>query len=232
MYTSGTAEQRACRLTQLVARPGVLVSENDLVMPRGFLYPQEAQLGITPGFLTPAQQVEVTNWWLQVSGGANTPNWDIAATATIGGKRGLVLVEAKAHVGELEISGKRVTEQTNQLNHQQIGQAIEQANDALDPILPGWRLSRDSHYQLSNRFAWSWKIASLGVPVVLVYLGFLNADEMPCPFQTVEDWAHHVQQWSAGIVPAGAWGTEMTVNGTTFVPLVRAVEVLFQTFWP
>ena len=38
-----------------------------------------------------------------------------------------------------------------------------------------WMLSRDHHYQLSNRFAWSWKPASIGVPVVLLYLGFLNA---------------------------------------------------------
>jgi crotonobetainyl-CoA:carnitine CoA-transferase CaiB-like acyl-CoA transferase len=34
--------------------------------------------------------------------------------------------------------------------------------------LPGWSLSVDSHYQICNRFAWAWKIASLGVPVVLI----------------------------------------------------------------
>ena len=69
----------------------------------------------------------------------------------------------------------------NKANHNQIGDAIQQANHGLEPLLPGWDLSRDSHYQLSNRFAWSWKIASMGVPVVLVYLGFLNADEMDAP---------------------------------------------------
>jgi len=41
-----------------------------------------------------------------------------------------------------------------------------------------WQLSRDSLYQLANRFAWAWKIASLGVPVALVYLGFIAADQM------------------------------------------------------
>ena len=30
-----------------------------------------------------------------------------------------------------------------------------------------WGLSRDDHYQLSNRFAWCWKLATLGIPVVL-----------------------------------------------------------------
>ena len=28
---------------------------------------------------------------------------------------------------------------------------------------------------MSNRFAWAWKLADLGVPVVLVYLGFFRA---------------------------------------------------------
>lgn len=31
---------------------------------------------------------------------------------------------------------------------------------------------------MSNRFAWAWKLATMEVPVVLVYLGFLNATEM------------------------------------------------------
>jgi hypothetical protein len=44
--------------------------------------------------------------------------------------------------------------------------------------MDGWTLSRDSHYQLTNRFAWAWKLASMGVPVVLGYLGFQGAAEM------------------------------------------------------
>ena len=35
-----------------------------------------------------------------------------------------------------------------------------------------------NHYSLCNRVAWAWKLAQLGVPVVWVYLGFLNATEM------------------------------------------------------
>ena len=41
-----------------------------------------------------------------------------------------------------------------------------------------WGLSRDHHYRFSNRFAWSWKLATFGLLAVLVYLGFLNAQEM------------------------------------------------------
>lgn len=44
-------------------------------------------------------------------------------------------------------------------------------------MLP-WAISRDSRYQKSNRFAWACKLAGLGLPVVLMYLGFVRADEM------------------------------------------------------
>jgi hypothetical protein len=40
-----------------------------------------------------------------------------------------------------------------------------------------WALSRDWCYQMSNRFAWAWKLVELGKPVILIYLGFLAYDE-------------------------------------------------------
>ncbi|HUX02899.1 MAG: hypothetical protein WBD63_03145 [Phycisphaerae bacterium] len=57
-------------------------------------------------------------------------------------------------------------------NHERIGRAIAEAATALDRIVPGVRMSRDSHYQIANRVAYSWKLASMGVPVLLVFLGF------------------------------------------------------------
>jgi hypothetical protein len=41
-----------------------------------------------------------------------------------------------------------------------------------------WALSRDWCYQMSNRFAWAWKLAEFGKPVILIYRGFLAYDEM------------------------------------------------------
>jgi hypothetical protein len=230
MSGCGSDAQVAERLTRLIAEPGVSVAAADPVMPRGFLCPEEARLGQVPRFLSEAQREEVSTWWLRVRRGANTPNWDIVAKATVAGRGGLVLVEAKAHADELEIAGKPFTPgQTNGENHARIATAIQEANDDLNTILPGWNLSRDSHYQLSNRFAWSWKIASLGVPVVLVYLAFLNADEMPSPFRTAGEWAEAVQACSAGRVPAGAWGSTMMIRGTPFLPLLRTVDVRFES---
>ena len=69
-----------------------------------------------------------------------------------------MLVEAKAHSKELSESGKALGAGTNIENHLRIGEAISEVNTDLNRILAGWNLSRDSHYQLSNRFAWAWKI--------------------------------------------------------------------------
>jgi hypothetical protein len=139
---------------------------------------EEAKLGESIGFLSEEQREEVTSWWLAVRKGANTPNWHIASTCTIGEKKGLLLVEAKAHVAELKEDCKTLDEDASDLsidNHKQIGLAITAASLGLNNALPGWRLSCDSHYQLANRFAWAWKLASMGIPVVLVYLGFVGA---------------------------------------------------------
>ena len=190
------------------------------------MHPSEAKLGEAPGFLRSEHRETVTNWWLAVQGGANTPNWDIACTASIGGRDGLILVEAKAHDKELKAEGK--PDGGNAANRARIAAAIDEANRGLNAILPGWGLSRDSHYQLSNRFAWSWKIASLGIPVILVYLGFLHAEEMcdvGTPIADADAWVRLVKDYGRGIVPEAAWEEELLVNGTPVRPLIRSLRL-------
>ena len=119
----------------------------------------------------------LTSWWLKHTNGATTPNWDIALSCEIQGRPGLILVEAKANVSELRKGGKRLDREAspNTLeNHSHIGDAIDDARVALDKQLHGIQISRDSSYQLSNRIAFAWKLASLGIPTVLVYLGFIG----------------------------------------------------------
>lgn len=228
----------ARRLTDIVALDGVHVSEDNFWMPQGLPIPtadggwdrsrtREAQLGRDEGFLS-EHRTEIKNWWLAVSrGNTNTPNWDIACTAKIDGQDGLILVEAKAHSGELKVDGKRPG---NKKNHEKIGAAIHQANAALNTILPGWSLSRDSHYQLANRFAWAWKVASLGKPVVLVYLGFLRAGEMRDrgePFADAAAWENVLKEYSQGIVPEAAWNRRLRVQGAPLWVLLRSMEWIF-----
>ena len=91
-----------------------------------------------------------------------------------------------------------------------------------------WHLSRDDRYQLSNRFAWAWKLTALGYPVVLAYLGYLNAAEMQDlgkPFSDEVEWTRVVKGYSVTVVPDAAWGQTLTVNGQTLLPLIRTLEI-------
>jgi hypothetical protein len=195
-------------------------------MPRGFLEPEEAKLGEAPIFLTEDQHRMITGWWLAVKRGANTPNWDVVSTCKIEGQPGLILIEAKAYDKELKQNDK--CNASNADNLEQIGKAIREANAGLNTILPGWRLAQDSYYQICNRFAWSWKIATLGVPVILVYLGFLNAEEMADqgePLHSTDEWGDVIRSHAHGIVPDHAWNTRLEINGTPMCTLIRAVDL-------
>jgi hypothetical protein len=234
LLTDGPADVVAHRLSELAA-PAIIDPARHHWMPRGFAHPKEAKLGDALPFLSSEHREAVTGWWLSARRGANTPNWDIASTATIDGKEGLVLVEAKAHAAELKIAGKPIGLKTDGKagegtaeNHQHIGAACREASAALNGILPGWNLSVAGHYQLCNRFAWAWRIAALGVPVVLVYLGFLRAAEMHdegLPLADAESWQRLVRAHSAGILPATAWDQPISIGGTTFRAVIRSMEV-------
>jgi hypothetical protein len=86
-----------------------------------------------------------------------------------------------------------------------------------------WNISRDSCYQMSNRFAWAWMPTELGIPVVLVYLGFVGADEMidkGKPFADAAAWEALVTSHSAALFPSDVWGHETRA----LVPLIRSVR--------
>lgn len=193
----------------------------------------EAKLGESSN-LVPASNIRktVSDWWLAVKKGANTPNWDIACTCTVNGKDGLLLVEAKAHDSELHTGGKKLASDATLnsfKNHIQIGEAVSEASAHLQRATGwDWAISRDKCYQLSNRFAWAWKLASLKIPVVLLYLGFLNAEEMhDCgkPFVDHHAWKEVVLEHSSGIAPEQAWDTIIDVEGIPIITGIRSETV-------
>jgi hypothetical protein len=150
----------------------------------------------------------------------------------IGGRPGILLVESKAHRRELsnEEGGKLLQPNSSKDNHVRIASAIAEANSDLGD---GWTLSRDRCYQMSNRFAWSWKLCTLGYSVALVYLGFLRADEMredkQEPFEQSSDWRKAVEEHSALLFSAGVWNHGLTVHGSTFVPIITSRSVPLAT---
>ena len=233
LLTHGTPEEVAARLTELVV-PFGHVTAADRWMPQGFVDLEEAQLHKAPRLIDPERAALLRGWWLAPeSQDAMTPNFDIASTCTIGGVPGLLLVEAKAHDQELnkEAIGRSLTDDASdnrRRSHETIGDAIASACKGLSEAtsLP-CKIARDSCYQMSNRFAWSWKIAELGIPVILVYLGFLRADEMQDrgePFHEPEDWERLVKAHSANLLPGEVWGREWSCNGSAFISLIRSLE--------
>lgn len=221
LLTNGDKETIASFISDMV-KPYAKLSPTDVWLPRGFIEPEEAKLGETTNILKKELRNELTDWWLEIPGRANTPNWDLVSTCLIDEKPGLIIVEAKAH--KSEFSDDRCGA-TNQRNYQRIKVALNEANEALCALVPGFSLSADSFYQLSNRFAFAWKLVSMGVPVVLVYLGFINAHEMEDPFKSDIEWREHVLSRSRAIIPEKAWNRTFNVNGIKLTVLIRAACV-------
>ncbi len=220
MATSLPHAQVVAWLNDLVGRHATIATD-DRYMPAGLLAPAEAKLADAVGYLSESNRGELTRWWLAVPARANTPNWDLVSTCRIGDRAGLVLVEAKAHRAELHEGGKPAG---NEDNDGRIRLAIDEAAQQLGPEA-GWSLSAEHHYQLSNRFAWAWKLASLGVPTVLVYLGFLGAEEMPEPLRSPDDWQNCVLDHAEGIVPRNAWERPISVGSASMIPLIRSARI-------
>lgn len=234
LLTHGTPEVVAARLTALAA-PFATVAPSDRWMPHGFTDLEEAQLHKAPRLLSPGTSARLGDWWLPTDRqDARTPNFDIASTCAIEGAPGLLLVEAKAHKTELvkEAAGRRLEADDSperKASHATIGAAIGSARIGLEAATRlNWQISRDGHYQMSNRFAWSWKLAELGVPVALVYLGFLKASDMSkpgeVPFADAGAWEALVRSHSAPLFPWEVWDRRWSVNGVPLIPLVRSLE--------
>ena len=204
--------------TALLAPTGAVVDRKNYWMPIGYSDPKEARLEqFGPNYLPELIDWDtLSEWWLVNKKNANTPNWDLLSTCSIEGKQGLVLVEAKANVPELKIEGKPLDSNAStrsRQNHNRIGEAIEEARTALNTMFPGVKISRDTHYQLSNRIAFSWKLASMGVPVVLVYLGFigdLGIADVGKPFDNATHWEAVFGSHTIDLLPPPLVGTRVT----------------------
>lgn len=221
-------------LNEMLKPTGMVVRPTDRWMPTGYASPNECRLDQPAGSFLPAEiREDIGNWWLKHRPSkANTPNWDLVATCQIAGQPGLVLVEAKANKNEMHTAGKSLAEKASDKsigNHEQIAGAIEEARQGYEKA--GWLLgiSRDRSYQLSNRLAFSWKLATYGIPVALIYLGFLG-DEGICdagkPFISHHDWLDYFQKCSHEVLQDGFCELEIRVGETPTWLLVRSLQVI------
>jgi hypothetical protein len=230
-------------LNSMIGPSRVVVGPNDAFMPTGADGNRGIQEARLETFLKdPAMRRELQRWWLAVPRGANTPNWDLAAHATLDGRPALVLVEAKANEKELSTAKKARPTGKNPpgtprgkpkppasadswRNHEQIGAAITGASKALGGKERGFSLSRESHYQFANRIAFSWKLASMGLPTVLVYLGFTGDRGIQDAGKMLEStisWQKLVTDHVKGQVPNDLFGRWMRVGAVGFYPMLAA----------
>ncbi len=161
------------------------------------------------------------SWWVK---SGRSPIWDLIATCQIDGRPGLLIVEAKAHESEMHRDGKLLKapsdphqldlsdlsrgHERSLINHGYIGRCIHEARDALREYVPTIAIDRDSNYQLSNRIASAWKLADCGMPVVLLYLGFIGDEGMASEGEPFRDGAHweaivqsHLEDVGAATLP-------------------------------
>ncbi len=235
---------KARKLLEELCRPlQVEITADDEYFPKGFSYPKELILTSrvakpffdkhfpSLGFEHVKTKVK-DEWWLTPRRGGNTPNWDIVSSCTLNNQsKALIIVEAKAHISELDCAGKlhkSVASDDSRANHTSIELAISNANNQLNIAFQpqGFAISINQCYQLSNRFAFAWKLASIGIPVILMYLGFIKAKEMGDYFQGDEDWRINLLAHSREIIPEAAWsGSPIMIGSTPIYPIYRAVDI-------
>ena len=108
------------------------------------------------------------DWWPPQ--GSNPPWGILSRPCTVQRKHdgllpdGLLLIERRTQFGDCSARDE---------GRQRIQSAIAGVNEYLCDITgSSWGLSIERHYRLSNRVAWAWRLANLGIPVVLYYEGY------------------------------------------------------------
>jgi hypothetical protein len=221
-------------LLKLALPIDVKISAASMWMPCGHEAPEDARLeSFGPRALPQTEAwTYLRKWWLRHERGANTPNWDIALACEIEGGPGLLLVEAKANVSELSASGKVLelsASTASKENHERIGVAISEACAELRRISSAVRISRDSHYQLSNRVAFAWKLASLGVPTIVMYLGFSGAsgrEDEGEPFRDTAHWNEAFAAYAHSLIPEELFERRIDCSAEPMWLLVRSRPVI------
>jgi hypothetical protein len=212
---------------------GATVTDIDVHTPQGYTDPEEMELrDFGPKYL--ADQIDwsmIRNWWPDYP--AKSPQWDLLTTCTIEGKKGIVLVEAKAHEAELKWEGKPIEEDASResiRNHRKIGGCIAEACRGLNEKIPGINIQRDSHYQLANRVAFAWKLAQCGMPVVLLYLGFIGdsgISDVGVPFRDNDHWQRVMGAYMQGVLPQSFPETRIEFESAgSMTMLIRSLPVM------
>ena len=175
-------------LNEVLRPSGVSIGGGDIHRPAGHGDGMEFELPDFCWCFRPRWKVHenLQSWWLPASAlkkGARTPVWDLISTCTMLGRKGLLLVEAKTHEAELDWKSKpldaRASEQSKAAQDH-IRTAVGSISHKLASVFAGTAiLDVEGHHQLTRRVAWGAFLASQGIPVALLYLGFTGDSTVP-----------------------------------------------------
>jgi hypothetical protein len=220
------------KINSLIQNTGAVITKDDNWFPLGLIDPREAEL---KDFLRDNWNDdlgnEITNWWLAVrNANSRTPNWDFVSTCHINGQKGILLVEAKAHKTEFESSGKRLKKdatENSRKNLRKIEKAINEAKVEINKNFAGVAISRDKCYQLYNRVAHAWWLANKGIPIVLLYLGFLDAEDMNYGgrviFKSEKNWKNCFMDHAKKVGVDGIVDHEVNCGKNKFITICKSM---------
>jgi len=135
----------------------------------------------------------------------------------------------KANKPELKSGGKVLklnASNKSKANDVQIAAAIDEACKGLRLLEPNVAISYTAHYQLANRLAFTWKLVTLGIPTVLIYLGFIGDTGMKEPFPTSTEWEHTFKDYAAPSACHSLFERRLDCGAAPAWLLVRARDIL------
>jgi hypothetical protein len=221
------------KLNALLSPVPATISDEDVRSPMGKKDSTEIQI---PRFckLTGERcflDTKLSTWWLPPGRYDKGPTWDLLSTCTVNRRRGLLLVEAKAHESELGFSGKGLKSTASlqsQRNHSHIARRLKEISSRLNARTKRVvRLTVSTRYQLANRIAWGWTLAESGIPTVLLYLGFLGDTYFAQDhFTTDEHFQRAMGAYMRGVVPLSLPETTISApDGGSLTLIIRSLAI-------
>jgi hypothetical protein len=220
-------------LNELFADTDVQFRDNENCQPKGREAPEEWTLRkfCKKYYNSKFDYQTFDNWW--VPDQYRNPQWDILTTCTIKGKPGILLVEAKANDKELIADGKQLADKASEqtkINYDKIGDCIAEAAQWLNNHIGDIGISRDTHYQLSNRVASAWKLSQCGLSTVLLYLGFTGDEgirDAGEPFADENHWQRVMGAYMTGVLPLHFPNKLIEVEGrATMQMFIKSLPVI------
>ncbi len=220
-------------LNDLLGSSGVTVDSKDTHRPVGHDDDAEFQVPDFCRRFRPNWNLHesIRSWWLPYSPlnkNARTPVWDFISTCTMLGREGLLLLEAKAHEGEVDWKGKGLgASEQSKINHEHIRGAVAKISRRLRSVSrKKVILDVESRYQLANRVAWAAFLANKGIPVALLYLGFTGDSTIPRFLRDDAHWQRLMGAYMYGKLPLALPETVVSFpRGGAFTFLIRSRPV-------